>query len=93
MDPAPAHAPALLRPLLVFTALRLGLVVLLTVVLQFFVPLIIGLTLAIVLQLPLAMLLFGRQRSALNDALAARNAGRRDERARLRADLRGEGLR
>jgi 4-hydroxybenzoate polyprenyltransferase len=73
-----------------FTALRFGLLALLTVILMFVVPLIIALTIAIILQLPLAMMLFGRQRQELNAALADARAGRRAERAELRAALHGD---
>ena len=77
---------------MVFTVLRLGLIVVLTAILYFCtLPLIIALTIAIILQLPLSLLLFGGPRARLNAALATRNAGRRQERERLRAELRGDG--
>ena len=81
----------MLPALAVFTVLRIALIAVLTAALMFFVPLIIALTIAIILQLPLSLLLFGRQRDRLNTALAARNAGRRAERDRLRSALRGDG--
>lgn len=86
-----ADPPPVLPALLVFTALRIGLVAVLTGLLLIFVPLIIALAIAIVVQLPLSLLLFGRQRDQLKLALAARNADRRAERRRLRSALRGEG--
>ncbi len=89
LQPVPAVAPALIT----FTLLRIGLTAVLTAALMLIaqVPLIIALTIAIVLQLPLSMLLFGPQRDRLNAALAIRNADRRAERGRLRAELRGDG--
>lgn len=83
--------PALAGPLLVYTALRLGLIAILTVVLALFMPLIVALAFAIILQLPLAYLLFPGPRRRVNAALAAASAQRRAERDRLRAALAGDG--
>lgn len=82
--------PPLTGPLLVYTALRLGLIAVLTAVLALFMPLIVALAFAIILQLPLAYLLFPGPRKRVNAALAAASAQRRAERDRLRAALAGE---
>ncbi len=70
--------------------LRLGLVIVLTAVLAFFMPLIVALLFAIIVQLPLAWLLFTGPRSRVNDAMAVSTARRRAERARLQSALSGE---
>jgi hypothetical protein len=77
-----------------YTALRLGLVVALAVFLYFVpqlagvqIPLIVAVLLAVVLQLPMAWLLFERQRNRLTGLM--RTAERRGERDRLRAALAG----
>lgn len=82
--------PPLAGPLLVYTALRLGLIAVLTAVLVLFMPLIVALAFAIILQLPLAYLLFPGPRRRVNAALAAASGQRRAERDRLRAALAGE---
>jgi hypothetical protein len=80
----------LISAIAVFTVLRFGLLALLTLILMLVVPFIIALAIAIVLQLPIAMLVFTRQRHAVNAALAASRSIRRTERAELRAALRGQ---
>lgn len=80
----------LIRYLAVYTLLRLGLVVVLTAVLAFFMPLIVALLFAIIVQLPLAWLLFTRPRARVNDAIAVSTARRREERERLQTALLGE---
>jgi Flp pilus assembly protein TadB len=80
----------LLRYLAVYTVLRLGLVVVLTAVLAFFMPLIVALMFAIIVQLPLAWWLFSGPRSRVNDAIAVSTARRRAERERLQAALSGD---
>jgi len=55
-----------------------------------FVPFLIALVLAVVLQLPLAMLLFGPQRAKVNALTSELTAERRGERDRLRIALRGD---
>ena len=82
--------PPLAGPLVVYTALRLGLIAVLTAVLVLFMPLIVALAFAIILQLPLAYLLFPGPRRRVNAALAAASGQRRAERDRLRAALEGE---
>lgn len=77
-------------PLAVYSLLRLGLIVVLTAALSFFMPLIVALLFAIIVQLPLAYLLFSGPRKRVNAAMAASSAHRRAERERLRAALSGE---
>lgn len=77
--------------LLAYTGLRLLLVAVLTAVLMIFMPLIVALLFAFILQLPLAWVLFGRWRRQVNDAMARATATRRSERARLQGALTGEG--
>jgi hypothetical protein len=87
---APANRGGLAGPLLVYTALRLGLIAVLTAVLALFMPLIVALLFAIIVQLPLAYVLFPGPRKRVNAAMAAVSAHRRAERERLRAALAGE---
>ena len=61
--PGRAASGALFATLAVYTALRLALVVVLTAVLAFFMPLIVALMFAIIVQLPLAWLLFSGPRA------------------------------
>jgi hypothetical protein len=83
----PSH---LFRYLAVYSVLRLLLVAALTAVLAFFMPLIVALLFAIIVQLPLAWLLFAGPRRRVNDAMAKASAHRRAERARLQSALTGE---
>jgi len=78
------------RRLVVYTVLRLSLVIALTAVLAFFMPLIVALLFAIIVQLPLAWLLFSGPRTRVNEAMAQASARRRAERARLQSALSGE---
>jgi Flp pilus assembly protein TadB len=84
---APGH---LFRYLAVYTVLRVALVVVLTVALSFFMPLIVALLFAIIAQLPLAWLLFAGPRRRVNEAIAEASAQRRAERARLQSALSGD---
>jgi small-conductance mechanosensitive channel len=85
----PPRSANLLGPLLVYTLLRLVLIVALTALLMFFMPLIVALLFAIIVQLPLSWLLFTGQRRRLNDAIAQSSAHRRSERAKLQSALSG----
>ena len=87
IPPRPAH---LARDLAIYTGLRLALVIVLTVALAFFMPLIVALLFAIIVQLPLAWLVFSGPRSRVNDAIAVSTARRRAERARLQSALSGD---
>ena len=73
-----------------YSALRLALVAVLTAILMIFMPLIVALLFAIIIQLPLAWLLFAGPRRRVNEALAAASAQRRAERARLESALSGD---
>jgi hypothetical protein len=94
VDPAPGPDPAARRRLAGiiawYTAERLGLTAVLAALLALFMPLLVALAFAIVLQMPLAFVLFRRTRERLGAALAVTNAQRRSERDRLRAALAGE---
>ena len=89
-EPMPAGPSHLARQLVVYTVLRLSLVIALTAVLAFFMPLIVALLFAIIVQLPLAWLLFSGPRTRVNEAMAQASARRRAERARLQSALSGE---
>jgi len=85
------------RTLVGYTLLRLGLLVAVFLVLYLLplafdvqVPLLLALLLAVVLQLPMAWLLFPGKRHRVGVLLAERSSARGGERARLRAALTGE---
>jgi hypothetical protein len=87
--------PPLWQAITVYTAIRLGLVVVLTVGLwavgrPFGMPPIVALAFAIVLQLPLSVVFFRRARANLTAALARAKSKRTVERDRLHAELTGE---
>ena len=89
------RVPTLGRAVAVYTLIRVGLIVVLTALLElagkpFGMPLILALAFAIVLQLPLAVLLFRRQRTDLTAALARAKSRRTSERDRLRSELTGQ---
>ena len=86
----PVGRGGLAGPLLIYTLLRLSLIVLLTAGLSLFMPLIVALLFAIIVQLPLAFVLFPGPRKRVNSALARASAHRRAERERLRAALAGQ---
>lgn len=79
----------LVRAIALYTALRIGLIAVLTVGLMFVMPLIVALAFAVVLQLPLALLLFRGPRHQLTAALAQAKSHRTAEHDRLRAALMG----
>ena len=95
-DPdVPAAAPGrrgggLAGALLIYTALRIGLVAAITALLVLFMPFIVALLFAIIVALPLSWLLFAGQRRRVNQALAASTSHRRAERQRLQAALSGD---
>lgn len=87
--------PPLWAAVAVYTAIRVGLVVVLTAALwaaglPFGMPPIVALAFAIVLQLPLSIVFFRRARSNLTAALARAKSSRTAERDRLHAELTGE---
>ena len=69
---------------------RLGLTALLAFALSYFMPLLVALAFAVVLQMPLAFVLFRGTRDRLSAALAVANDRRRSDRDQLRAALAGE---
>ncbi|MGW0516620.1 DUF4229 domain-containing protein [Crossiella sp. NPDC003009] len=79
------------RDLALYTAGRLGMVVLFAAVLAAVgVPLLVALAVGFVVALPLSFVLFSGLRQRVARGLAERGEQRRTERARLRAQLRGE---
>jgi len=89
-DPSAADGAHLAGPLIVYSVLRVALVAALTAVLAIFMPLIVALMFAIVVQLPLAWILFAGPRRKVNDAMAQKSARRRAERQRLQSALSGD---
>jgi hypothetical protein len=87
---APGGTGQLVGYLAIYTVLRLGLITILTVLLAFFMPLIVALLFAIIVQLPLSWLLFAGPRRRVNEAIARSSARRRAERARLQSALSGD---
>lgn len=80
---------------MVFTALRVLLLAVLTVLIWWVgspwgMPLIVAMLFAIILQLPLAVLLFPAQRNRLTAELARAKERRTRERDRLWSELHGE---
>lgn len=97
----PGTEPAVVRPqanprarlagaITLYTVERLGLTAVLAFALSFFMPVLVALAFALVLQMPLAFVLFRGSRDRLSAALAVSNARRRSDRDRLRAVLAGE---
>lgn len=84
------NGTGLAGPLLVYTVLRVGLIAVITALLMPFMPFIVALMFAIIVQLPLSWLLFAGPRRRVNEAMAVSSAHRRAERERLRAALAGE---
>ncbi len=89
------RVPPLWQAIAVYTAIRLGLVVVLTAGLwlagrPFGMPPIVALAFAVVLQLPLSVVFFRRARANLTAALARAKSARTAERDRLHAELTGE---
>ena len=87
--------PSLGRSILIYTLIRVGLIVVLTAALflagrPFQMPLIVALAFAIVLQLPLSVVLFRGARNNLTAALARAKERRTAERDRLFTELTGE---
>ena len=89
---APAGSDGLGLQIAIYTAMRVGLVVAVALLLTFVVriPAIVSLLLAIIVQLPLSMILFNNQRRKVTDLIEARTSVRRAQRAQLRQALRGD---
>ena len=78
------------RDLVLYSLARFGIVAVVAVVLSLAgVPLVLGLAAGLILGLPLAMLLFRGWHNRVSAGLAVRAAIRREQRAKLRAELRG----
>ena len=87
---SPLAAPSLAKWLLIYTLLRLCILVVLTAVLLLLkMPLILAMLFAVVFAMPLSWLVFGGVRRRVNEAMAIASAHRRGERERLRAALDG----
>ncbi len=82
--------PALGKWLVIYSVLRIGLLVVLAAGLSLLMPLILALLFAIVLALPLSWVLFAGVRRRVNAAMAVSTAHRRQERERLRSALDGQ---
>lgn len=86
----PTGPTKLAKWLVIYSLLRIGLLLLLAALLSLVMPLILAMLFAVVLALPLSFLLFAGARRQLNGAMASANARRRQERARLQAALDGK---
>lgn len=84
--------PPLTKWLTIYTLLRFGTLIVLTLLLSLLMPLILALLFAVVLSLPLSWVLFGGVRRRVNEAVAVKASSRRGERERLRAALDGREL-
>lgn len=88
--PAPGLAPTIL----LYAAARLGLVAIVAgLLVAAGVPLLLAALIGLIVALPLSMLLFRGLRGRLDAALAVATARRSEQRAALRARLRGDDLR
>ena len=86
-----AREPGLAATVALYTLARLGLLALIAaLLLTAGTPLVIALLVALIVALPLSMFVFRGLRTRLDVALAAARARRGEERAALRARLRGE---
>lgn len=86
--------PSLGRAIAVYSGIRIGLLIGLTLLLElagrpFGMPLIVAFAFAVVLQLPIAVLLFSRPRNDLTAALARSKSRRTAVRDRLHSELTG----
>lgn len=97
-DRAPASAGRrLARNLALYTVARLALVAVLAAVIvgvakvvDVDIPLIVSLLFALVVAMPLSLVLFKRLRTRVNEDIAAVDEKRRNDKANLRARMRGE---
>lgn len=87
----PSAGSTLVRDVVLYTFARLGVVALIALVLvQFGVPVVVALLLALVVSLPLSLVLLRGLRGRVNEGIGAVTERRRVERERLRTQLRGE---
>ncbi|MEV5651807.1 DUF4229 domain-containing protein [Nocardia sp. NPDC052254] len=97
-DRAPASAGRRLAGnLALYTLARLGLVALIAVIILVVanlvhvdIPLIVALLFALVVAMPLSLVLFKKLRTRVNEGIAAVDEKRRNDKANLRARMRGE---
>jgi hypothetical protein len=97
-DRAPASAGRrLARNLALYTLARLALVAVIAAIILVVahvvnvdIPLIVALLFALVVAMPLSLVLFKRLRARVNEDIAAVDEKRRNDKANLRARLRGE---
>ena len=89
-DPAGDPRTRLAGVIALYTIERLGLTAVLAFILSYFMPVLVALAFAVVLQMPLSFVLFRGTREGLSAALAVTNARRRSDRDQLRAALAGE---
>ncbi|MCM6774900.1 DUF4229 domain-containing protein [Nocardia sp. CDC159] len=87
----------LVRNLVLYTLARLALVAVIAAVIVLFsrllkvdIPLIVALLFALIVAMPLSLVLFKRLRARVNEDIAAVDEKRRNDKAQLRARLRGE---
>ncbi|MFI5780372.1 DUF4229 domain-containing protein [Nocardia sp. NPDC051570] len=87
----------LVRNLVLYTLARLALVVVISAVIVLFsrllkvdIPLIVALLFALIVAMPLSLVLFKRLRGRVNADIAVVDEKRRNDKAQLRARLRGE---
>lgn len=79
------------RDLVLYSLARFGIIAVVAVVLSVVgVPLVLGLAAGLIVGLPLAMLLFRGWHNRVSHGLGVRAAIRREQRDKLRAELRGE---
>ena len=87
----PRTGSGVARDLAIYSAARIALVAVLTLLLVVAgVPLLVAILLAVVVALPLSMVLLSSLRARVNVGLAAVRERRRIERDRLRQQLRGD---
>ncbi|GAB2642007.1 DUF4229 domain-containing protein [Gordonia jinhuaensis] len=97
-EPRPGAGRRLAVNLLVYTVIRLGLVVVVAALIMGIgalagvtVPLLVAAVFGVLIALPLGMLAFRRQRNAVNESIAEVDTARRNRRADLEARMRGAG--
>ncbi|MGW5312515.1 DUF4229 domain-containing protein [Nocardia thailandica] len=95
--PAAGAGKRLARNLALYTVARLGLVVIIAAVIVLVanlvgveVPLIIAVLFALIVAMPLSLTLFKKLRAKVNEDIAVVDARRRQDKAQLRARLRGD---
>lgn len=89
-EDAPAES-SLALDITLYTLARLGMLALAVAILMFFgVPFLVSAAVGVVVVMPLSMFVFGGLRRRVAVGMAERTRHRREQRERLRAELRGE---